>query len=163
MHLIKHPLHIPEPSSVLSSPLRRRASARELGLGTPRVPPVPASMGADSDDEDLVIYGTPIEREEDTSARKRRAVAEASQLRALPAWKQEVLLSPSLSRYLYVPLRWGRGVWSVMLSYLLAFSACRAIGLAVWLWSRGNSTFKVWRGCCRHCPFDPMLLFHYAG
>ncbi|KAF8779282.1 hypothetical protein HU200_002963 [Digitaria exilis] len=47
-------------------------------------------MGADSDDEDLVVYGTPIEREEDTSSRKRRAVAEAGQLRALPAWKQEV-------------------------------------------------------------------------
>ncbi|XP_066370151.1 G patch domain-containing protein TGH homolog [Miscanthus floridulus] len=47
-------------------------------------------MGVDSDDEDLVVYGTPIEREEDTSARKRRAVAEAGQLRALPAWKQEV-------------------------------------------------------------------------
>ncbi|KAF0931643.1 hypothetical protein E2562_005601 [Oryza meyeriana var. granulata] len=47
-------------------------------------------MGFDDDDEDLVIYGTPIEREEDTSARKRRAVAEAGQLRALPAWKQEV-------------------------------------------------------------------------
>jgi G patch domain-containing protein 1 len=60
-------------------------------------------MGVDSDDEDLVVYGTPIEREEDTSARKRRAVAEAGQLRALPAWKQEVFLSPpsflsSLSR-----------------------------------------------------------------
>jgi len=51
-------------------------------------------MGVDSDDEDLVVYGTPIEREEDTSARKRRAVAEAGQLRALPAWKQEVFLSP---------------------------------------------------------------------
>ncbi|XP_062232935.1 G patch domain-containing protein TGH homolog [Phragmites australis] len=47
-------------------------------------------MGADNDDEDLVAYGTPIEREEDTSARKRRAIAEAGQLRALPAWKQEV-------------------------------------------------------------------------
>lgn len=47
-------------------------------------------MGFDDDDEDLVVYGTPIEREEDTSARKRRAVAEAGQLRALPAWKQEV-------------------------------------------------------------------------
>ncbi|KAG2605610.1 hypothetical protein PVAP13_4NG082100 [Panicum virgatum] len=47
-------------------------------------------MGADSDEDDLVVYGTPIEREEDTSARKRRAVAEAGQLRALPAWKQEV-------------------------------------------------------------------------
>ncbi|XP_006656099.1 G patch domain-containing protein TGH homolog [Oryza brachyantha] len=44
----------------------------------------------DNDDDDLVVYGTPIEREEDTSARKRRAVAEAGQLRALPAWKQEV-------------------------------------------------------------------------
>uniref|UniRef100_A0A0E0LBR8 G patch domain-containing protein TGH homolog n=1 Tax=Oryza punctata TaxID=4537 RepID=A0A0E0LBR8_ORYPU len=47
-------------------------------------------MGFDDADEDLVVYGTPIEREEDTSARKRRAVAEAGQLRALPAWKQEV-------------------------------------------------------------------------
>ncbi|KAG8094350.1 hypothetical protein GUJ93_ZPchr0012g21544 [Zizania palustris] len=48
-------------------------------------------MGFDDDGEqDLVVYGTPIEREEDTSARKRRAVAEAGQLRALPAWKQEV-------------------------------------------------------------------------
>ncbi|TVU11288.1 hypothetical protein EJB05_44863 [Eragrostis curvula] len=47
-------------------------------------------MGADSDEEDFVVYGTPIEREEDTSARKRRAIAEAGQLRALPAWKQEV-------------------------------------------------------------------------
>ncbi|GJM99811.1 hypothetical protein PR202_ga16946 [Eleusine coracana subsp. coracana] len=47
-------------------------------------------MGADSDEEDFVAYGTPIEREEDTSARKRRAIAEAGQLRALPAWKQEV-------------------------------------------------------------------------
>ena len=58
-------------------------------------------MGADSDEDDLVVYGTPIEREEDTSARKRRAVAEAGQLRALPTWKQEVFLSPSLPRYLY--------------------------------------------------------------
>ena len=47
-------------------------------------------MGADSDDEDFVSYGTPIEREEDISGRKRRAIAEAGQLRALPAWKQEV-------------------------------------------------------------------------
>ncbi|GJN28826.1 hypothetical protein PR202_gb16995 [Eleusine coracana subsp. coracana] len=47
-------------------------------------------MGADSDEDDFVAYGTPIEREEDTSARKRRAIAEAGQLRALPAWKQEV-------------------------------------------------------------------------
>lgn len=47
-------------------------------------------MAFDDDEEDLVVYGTPIEREEDTSARKRRAVADAGQLRALPAWKQEV-------------------------------------------------------------------------
>ncbi|KAF3612433.1 G patch domain-containing protein [Capsicum annuum] len=45
----------------------------------------------DSDEEDFVFYGTPIEREEDVSSRKKKAVAEASgQLRALPAWKQEV-------------------------------------------------------------------------
>lgn len=45
----------------------------------------------DSDEEDFVFYGTPIEREEDVSSRKKKAIAEASgQLRTLPAWKQEV-------------------------------------------------------------------------
>ncbi|KAL0388053.1 UNVERIFIED_CONTAM: G patch domain-containing protein TGH [Sesamum radiatum] len=45
-----------------------------------------------SDDEDFVFYGTPIEREEEITTRKKKAVAEASgQLRtALPPWKQEV-------------------------------------------------------------------------
>uniref|UniRef100_A0ACD6AJX0 Uncharacterized protein n=1 Tax=Avena sativa TaxID=4498 RepID=A0ACD6AJX0_AVESA len=47
-------------------------------------------MASHDDDQDLVVYGTPIEREEDVSARKRRGVAEAGQLRTLPAWKQEV-------------------------------------------------------------------------
>lgn len=56
-------------------------------------------MGFDDDDEDLVVYGTPIEREEDTSARKRRAVAEAGQLRALPAWKQEVRYEEGRRRF----------------------------------------------------------------
>lgn len=44
----------------------------------------------DEDEDDYVFYGTPIEREEETSARKRKAVADAGQLRALPLWKQEV-------------------------------------------------------------------------
>lgn len=45
----------------------------------------------DSDEEDFVFFGTPIEREEDVSSRKKKAIAEASgQLRTLPAWKQEV-------------------------------------------------------------------------
>lgn len=45
----------------------------------------------DSDGEDFVFYGTPIEREEEITTRKKKAVAEASgQLRTLPAWKQEV-------------------------------------------------------------------------
>lgn len=44
----------------------------------------------DEDDGDFVFYGTPIEREEDTSARKRKAIADAGQLRSLPTWKQEV-------------------------------------------------------------------------
>ncbi|URE29360.1 hypothetical protein MUK42_17224 [Musa troglodytarum] len=48
-------------------------------------------MAMDEDEEDYVFYGTPIEREEDTSARKRKAVADAGQLRSLPLWKQEVL------------------------------------------------------------------------
>ncbi|CAL9111964.1 unnamed protein product [Musa acuminata var. zebrina] len=47
-------------------------------------------MAMDEDEEDYVFYGTPIEREEDTSARKRKAVADAGQLRSLPLWKQEV-------------------------------------------------------------------------
>lgn len=43
------------------------------------------------DAEDFVFYGTPIEREEEISSRRKKAVAEASgQLRTLPAWKQEV-------------------------------------------------------------------------
>lgn len=46
----------------------------------------------DEDEEDYVFYGTPIEREEDISSRKKKAVAGASgNLRALPSWKQEVL------------------------------------------------------------------------
>ncbi|KAM0908006.1 hypothetical protein ACQ4PT_015723 [Festuca glaucescens] len=47
-------------------------------------------MASNDEGQDLVVYGTPIEREEDVSARKRRGVAEAGQLRTLPAWKQEV-------------------------------------------------------------------------
>ncbi|KAF3332758.1 G patch domain-containing protein 1 [Carex littledalei] len=45
---------------------------------------------ADVDEEDYVYFGTPIEREEDTSSRKRKAVAEAGTVRALAPWKQEV-------------------------------------------------------------------------
>jgi hypothetical protein len=45
----------------------------------------------DSDEEDLVFFGTPIEREEDSISRKKKAIAESSgQLRTLPVWKQEV-------------------------------------------------------------------------
>ncbi|XP_042472781.1 G patch domain-containing protein TGH homolog isoform X2 [Zingiber officinale] len=47
-------------------------------------------MAIDEDEEDFIFYGTPIEREEDTSARKRKAIADAGQLRSLPLWKQEV-------------------------------------------------------------------------
>lgn len=47
----------------------------------------------DSDEEDFVFYGTPIEREEEVTSRKKKAVAEASgQLRTLPPWKQEVTI-----------------------------------------------------------------------
>lgn len=43
------------------------------------------------DEEDYVFYGTPIEREEEITSRKKKAVAESSgHLRSLPAWKQEV-------------------------------------------------------------------------
>jgi len=45
----------------------------------------------ESDEDDFVFYGTPIEREDDLIGRKKKAVAESSgQLRTLPAWKQEV-------------------------------------------------------------------------
>lgn len=51
----------------------------------------------DSDEEDFVFYGTPIEREEEVSSRKKKALAEASgNLRSLPAWKQEVALRLSI-------------------------------------------------------------------
>lgn len=51
----------------------------------------------DEGEEDFVFYGTPIEREEETSRRKRKAVADAGQMRSLPAWKQEVDSSLPLS------------------------------------------------------------------
>ncbi|KAF5730239.1 putative RNA binding protein [Tripterygium wilfordii] len=45
----------------------------------------------DSDEEDFVFVGTPIEREEGNTSRKKKALAEVSgQLRTLPSWKQEV-------------------------------------------------------------------------
>ncbi|GLT76532.1 hypothetical protein SLA2020_481850 [Shorea laevis] len=46
----------------------------------------------DSDEEDFVFFGTPIEREEEITNRRKKAAAEASgQLRSAPSWKQEVL------------------------------------------------------------------------
>lgn len=45
----------------------------------------------DSDEEDFVFVGTPIEREEENTSRKKKAIAQASgQLRTLVPWKQEV-------------------------------------------------------------------------
>ncbi|RXH96500.1 hypothetical protein DVH24_009004 [Malus domestica] len=44
-----------------------------------------------SDEDDFVFYGTPIEREEDFTSRKKKSVAEASgNLRTVVPWKQEV-------------------------------------------------------------------------
>ncbi|KAL3651948.1 hypothetical protein CASFOL_004950 [Castilleja foliolosa] len=44
-----------------------------------------------SDDEDFVFYGTPIEREEVTTRKKKALAVASGQLRtALPPWKQEV-------------------------------------------------------------------------
>ncbi|KAG7944454.1 hypothetical protein I3843_15G103100 [Carya illinoinensis] len=46
----------------------------------------------DSDGDDYVFYGTPIEREEEISSRQKKAVAESSgHLRSLPVWRQEVI------------------------------------------------------------------------
>ncbi|XWS60362.1 hypothetical protein CRYUN_Cryun07bG0029400 [Craigia yunnanensis] len=45
----------------------------------------------DSEEEDYVFFGTPIEREEEITNRWKKAAAEASgNLRSLPPWKQEV-------------------------------------------------------------------------
>ncbi|XP_027329720.1 G patch domain-containing protein TGH isoform X2 [Abrus precatorius] len=45
----------------------------------------------ESDEDDFVFYGTPIEREEELTSRRKKAIAESSgHLRSLPAWKQEV-------------------------------------------------------------------------
>ncbi|KAE8695046.1 G patch domain-containing protein TGH-like protein [Hibiscus syriacus] len=45
----------------------------------------------DSDEEDFVFVGTPIQREEEITNRRKKAAAEASgNLRALPPWEQEV-------------------------------------------------------------------------
>lgn len=50
----------------------------------------------DSDEEDFVFYGTPIEREEEITTRKKKALAQAGgHLRTLPAWKQEVIYFPN--------------------------------------------------------------------
>lgn len=46
----------------------------------------------ESDEEDFIFYGTPIEREEEINSRKKKSVADASgTMRSLPSWKQEVL------------------------------------------------------------------------
>ncbi|KAG0502713.1 hypothetical protein HPP92_002785 [Vanilla planifolia] len=47
-------------------------------------------MGTEEEDEDFVFYGTPIEREEEISVRKRKTTADSGSLRSLPSWKQEV-------------------------------------------------------------------------
>lgn len=45
----------------------------------------------ESDEEDFIFYGTPIEREEEINSRKKKSVADASgTMRSLPSWKQEV-------------------------------------------------------------------------
>lgn len=45
----------------------------------------------DSDEEDCVFFGTPIEREEEIASRRKKSIAEASgHLRTLAPWKQEV-------------------------------------------------------------------------
>lgn len=45
----------------------------------------------DADEGDYVFFGTPIEREEEMTSRKKKAIAVSSgNLRSLPPWKQEV-------------------------------------------------------------------------
>jgi hypothetical protein len=64
----------------------------------------------DSDEEDYVFHGTPIEREEEFTSRKKKAIAEASgNLRSLPVWKQEVRLKLLTLGSHFPPLVWFLG------------------------------------------------------
>lgn len=66
----------------------------------------------DSDEEDFVFHGTPIEREEGASSRKKKALAEASgNLRSLPAWKQEVTLTPFRAFLRVAPSEYFGNMW----------------------------------------------------
>ncbi|XP_049935873.1 G patch domain-containing protein TGH isoform X2 [Nymphaea colorata] len=55
--------------------------------------------GVDDTDEDFVFYGTPIEREEELSNRKRKKSADSGSMRSLPTWKQEVTDSEGRRRF----------------------------------------------------------------
>jgi hypothetical protein len=58
----------------------------------------------------ITFYGTPIEREEEFTSRKKKAVAEASgNLRSLPVWKQEVRLKSLTPGSHFPPLVWFLG------------------------------------------------------
>jgi len=54
----------------------------------------------DSDEEDYVFYGTPIEREEEFTS---------GNLRSLPVWKQEVRLKSLTPGSHFPPLVWFLG------------------------------------------------------
>lgn len=53
-------------------------------------PGVATAMAKDQDDEDYVVYGTPLEREEELGPRKRKEALDQGQARRVAPWNQEV-------------------------------------------------------------------------
>lgn len=53
-------------------------------------PGVTTAMAKDQDDEDYIVYGTPLEREEELGPRKRKEALDQGQARRVAPWNQEV-------------------------------------------------------------------------
>ncbi len=53
-------------------------------------PAVTTAMAKDQDDEDYIVYGTPLEREEELGPRKRKEALDQGQARRVAPWNQEV-------------------------------------------------------------------------
>ncbi|CAK9869086.1 unnamed protein product, partial [Sphagnum jensenii] len=56
-------------------------------------------MAKDQDDEDYVVYGTPLEREEELGPRKRKEALDQGQARRVAPWNQEVTDSEGRRRF----------------------------------------------------------------
>jgi G patch domain-containing protein 1 len=57
------------------------------------------AMAKDQDDEDYVVYGTPLEREEELGPRKRKEALDQGQARRVAPWNQEVTDSEGRRRF----------------------------------------------------------------